>query len=115
MVQASLEATEILEREGLKGTLVNARFVKPLDINLLKALTSQTRFIFSAEEGIVEGGFGSAVSEAIERPVIKVGLPAEFIPHGSREILLEKYGLTAEGIADKILRALKVSGYVWLR
>jgi len=110
MVPASLEATEILEREGLKGTLVNARFVKPLDINLLKALTSQTRFIFSAEEGIVEGGFGSAVTEAIGKPVIKIGLPPEFIPHGSRDILLEKYGLTAEGIADKILRTIKVSG-----
>jgi len=124
MVAASLEAMELLEKKGLKGTLVNARFVKPLDINLLKAVTSQAKFIFSIEEGIIEGGFGSAVTEAIDkpegsglpsdrqshRPVIKIGLPDEFIPHGSREILLEKYGLTAEGIADKILRTLKVSG-----
>lgn len=102
MVLPSLEAMERLEKEGLKGTLVNARFVKPLDINLFKALTAQAKFIFSAEEGILGGGFGSAVTEATERPVIKIGLPAEFIPHGLRDILLDKYGLTAEGIVKKI-------------
>jgi len=110
MVTASLEAMELLEKKGLKGTLVNARFIKPLDTGLLKRVASQAEFVFSIEEGITKGGFGSAVSEAIERPVIKIGLPDEFIPHGSREILLEKYGLTAEGIADKILKTLKVSG-----
>ena len=134
MVSVSLEAIELLEKEGLKGTLVNARFVKPLDIDLFKAITSQAKFIFSVEEGIIEGGFGSAVSEAIDKPggsglpsdrqshkpggsglssdrqshkpVIKIGLPAEFIPHGSRDILLEKYGLTAQGIANKIKAVL---------
>ena len=106
MVAVSLEAIEGLEKQGLKGTLVNARFVKPLDINLFKAVTRQTRFIFSIEEGIMDGGFGSALSEAIEKSVIKIGLPAEFIPHGGREILLEKYGLTAQGIIGKIKKAL---------
>ncbi|HLD83085.1 MAG TPA: 1-deoxy-D-xylulose-5-phosphate synthase [Candidatus Omnitrophota bacterium] len=112
MVSPSLEAMEMLEKKGLKGALVNARFVKPLDINLFKALTAQAKFIFSTEEGIVEGGFGSAVTEAIDRPVIKIGLPAEFIPHGSRDILLDKYGLTAKGIADKILKTVKRSGSI---
>jgi len=102
MVPASSGAIELLEKGGLKGTLVNARFVKPLDSNLFKAVTAQAKFIFSAEEGIIEGGFGSAVAEVIDRPVIKIGLPTEFIPHGSRDILLDKYGLTAEGIAKKI-------------
>lgn len=107
MTPASFEAMEMLEKEGLKGTLVNARFVKPLDLTLFKAVTAQAKFIFSTEEGIVEGGFGSAVTEAIERPVIKIGLPAEFIPHGSRDILLDKYGLTADGIADTIRRYVR--------
>ena len=119
-VLPALEAIEMLEKEGLKGTLVNARFAKPLDINLFKAITSQAKFIFSVEEGIIEGGFGSAVSEAIDkpegsgllsdrqshRPVIRIGLPTEFIPHGARDILLEKYGLTAQGIANKIKSVL---------
>ncbi|MEI6632074.1 MAG: transketolase C-terminal domain-containing protein, partial [bacterium] len=120
MVSVSLEAIELLEKEGLKGTLVNARFIRPLDIALFKAITSQAKFIFSVEEGIIEGGFGSAVSEAMDKPggsglpsdrqshkpVVKIGLPSEFIPHGSRDILLEKYGLTAQGIADKIKAVL---------
>jgi len=122
-VAVSLEAMELLEKEGLKGTLVNARFIRPLDLNLFKALTAQAKFIFSVEEGIVEGGFGSAVSEAIDKPggsglpsdrqshkpVVKIGLPLEFIPHGARDILLEKYGLTAKGIADKILKTVRPS------
>ncbi len=108
MVTVSLEAIGLLEKEGLKGTLVNARFVKPLDVSLLKAVTAQAKFIFSAEEGIIEGGFGSAVSEAIDRPVVKIGLPDEFIPHGLRDILLEKYGLTAKGIADTIKSSLSL-------
>ncbi len=102
MVAPSFEAIELLEKEGLKGTLINARFAKPLDINLFKATTEEIKFIFTVEEGIVEGGFGSAVSEAIDKPIIRLGLPGEFIPHGKREILLEKYGLTAEKITQKI-------------
>lgn len=102
MVIPSLEAIELLENEGLSGTLINARFVKPLDIGLLKTIGSRVKFIFTAEEGILEGGFGEAVSEAIDKPVIKIGLPCEFILHGKREVLLEKYGLTAQGIVNKI-------------
>lgn len=102
MVLVSLEAMVLLEKEGLKGTLLNARFAKPLDRDLFKMVTARTKHIFSAEEGIIEGGFGSAVAEAIDKPVIKIGLPDEFIPHGSRDILLEEYGLTAEGIVKKI-------------
>ncbi|MFA5356779.1 MAG: 1-deoxy-D-xylulose-5-phosphate synthase [Candidatus Omnitrophota bacterium] len=104
MVEPSFEAVEILAKEGFKGTLVNARFVRPMDIELFKEIASKIKLIFSAEEGIVEGGFGSALSEGIGRPVVKIGLPAEFIVHGSRGILLDKYGLTAKGIADKIRR-----------
>lgn len=102
MVLVSLEAMVLLEKEGLQGTLLNARFAKPLDKDLFKSFTSHTKHIFSAEEGIIEGGFGSAVAEAIDKPVTKIGLPDEFIPHGSRDILLEKYGLTAEGIVKRI-------------
>ena len=102
MVLPGLEAVEALEKEGLSGTVVNSRFVKPLDADLLRSLCARKKFIFSVEEGIATGGFGEAISEAIDRPVFKIGLPCEFIPHGKREILLERYGLTAEGIAKKI-------------
>ncbi len=102
MVAASLEAIELLRTEGLSGTLVNARFIKPLDTGLFKSLPERHRFIFSVEEGIIDAGFGSAVAEAINKPVIKIGLPCSFIPHGNRAILLENYGLTARKLAEKI-------------
>lgn len=106
MVAASLEAIELLRREGLSGTLINARFIKPLDSGLFKSLSERHKFIFSVEEGIVDGGFGSAVAEAINKPVVKIGLPCSFIAHGARGLLLEKYGLTSEGIAQRIRKEI---------
>ncbi|MBU1871902.1 MAG: 1-deoxy-D-xylulose-5-phosphate synthase, partial [Candidatus Omnitrophica bacterium] len=105
MVLPSLEAANLLEKEGISCTVINARFLKPLDRDLLNRLS--TKFIFSVEEGIASGGFGSALGELLERPVKRLGLPDEFIPHGSRSVLLEKYGLTAEGIAKSIRECLR--------
>lgn len=102
MVVPSFEAIELLEKEGLSGNLINARFIKPLDITLFKEIFSKTKFVFTIEEGILEGGFGSSVAEALDKPVTKMGLPCEFILQGKREILLEKYGLTSQGIANTI-------------
>ncbi len=106
MVVPCLEAVEALNNNGLKGSLINARFVKPLDINLIKEWTGKAKFVFTAEEGVLEGGFGSAVAEVVDKPVIRIGLPSEFIPAGKREILLEKYGLTAKAIIEKIKSAI---------
>lgn len=110
MVAPSLTALETLEKEGLSGTLINARFVKPLDTGLLESFTRQSSLVFTAEESIIEGGFGSAVAEALNIPVHKIGLPCEFIPHGAREILLDKYGLSAAGIAGKIREVIGKNG-----
>ncbi len=102
MVLPAFEAMELLNKEGFSGTLVNARFAKPLDIDLLKAASRDAKFVFTVEEGVVEGGFGASVADAIGRPVVKIGLPDEFIPQGKRELLLGHYGLTTEGIFKKI-------------
>ncbi|MFA5144888.1 MAG: 1-deoxy-D-xylulose-5-phosphate synthase [Candidatus Omnitrophota bacterium] len=110
MVGPSLEAIELLEKDGLSGTLVNARFVKPLDIDLFKDISAKAKFIFSVEEGILDGGFGSAVQETAGRSVIRIGLPSEFITHAKRDILLEKYGLTKEGIALRIKGLVRQNG-----
>ncbi len=110
MVIPSFEAIELLEKDGLSGGLINARFVKPLDATLFKHVSAKTEFIFTAEEGVLDGGFGSAVSEAIDRPVIRIGLPCKFIPHGKRDVLLEKYGLNKEGIARRIKEVLPHHG-----
>lgn len=116
MVAPSFEAIELLEKEGLSGVLINARFIKPLDTDLLETLSKKIRFIFTVEEGIIEGGFGSAVAETINRPVSRLGLPGEFIPCGKREILLAKFGLTAQGIANKIREVSRTqSEGIWRR
>jgi len=102
MVLPSLKAAESLAKEGIDVGVINSRFVKPLDLKLLKNVTRFIKFIFTVEEGILEGGFGSAIMEEVNQPVIRIGLPSEFIPCGSRGLLLDKYGLTAQGIARKI-------------
>jgi 1-deoxy-D-xylulose-5-phosphate synthase len=106
MVLLALEAAELLEQVGLSGSVINARFIKPLDIKLLKDVCNKTKFIFTVEEGVLEGGFGSAVMETINKPITRIGLPSEFISCGKRDILLAKYGLTAQAIADKIKAAI---------
>ena len=73
-----------------------------IDVDLFGAVSSKAKFIFTVEEGVIQGGFGSAVQEAVGRSVYRIALPDEFIPHGSREILLNKYGLTSAGIAKKV-------------
>ncbi|MCX5697955.1 MAG: 1-deoxy-D-xylulose-5-phosphate synthase [Candidatus Omnitrophica bacterium] len=102
MVAPCIEAAQLLKNEGFQGTLINARFVKPLDQALFKMVSSQAKFIFTVEDGVIEGGFGSAVTESTDLPVIRIGLPDEFMPCGARGVLLKKYGLTSQGIADTI-------------
>ncbi|MGE5197960.1 MAG: 1-deoxy-D-xylulose-5-phosphate synthase [Deltaproteobacteria bacterium] len=101
-VVPSLLAAQSLSREGLEVAVINSRFAKPLDKELFQKMIAATKFIFTAEEGVLEGGFGSAVAEVIDRPVVRIGIPGEFIPCGKRGQLLEDCGLTSKGIANKI-------------
>lgn len=104
-VSPGLEAADLLEKEGICCSVINARFLKPLDIDLLSSI--KTKLIFTIEEGVIQGGFGSAVQEVLEKPVHRIGLPDDFIPHGSRGILLEKYGLTPKAIVGRITEAIR--------
>jgi 1-deoxy-D-xylulose-5-phosphate synthase len=110
MVACARQALELLNQEGLFGNLINARFATPLDMELITKTCGLTKYIFTVEEGIKNAGFGSAVAQELNRPVVRLGLPFEFIPHGSRKILLEKYQLTANGIAANISQAVKGNG-----
>ncbi len=110
MVLVAKEAIEMLSKEGLSGSLVNARFAAPLDLELIRNICAKTKFIFTVEEGIKDAGFGSSIAQELGRQVERIGLPFEFIPHGARELLLEKYGLTASGIAESIRKAVKKNG-----
>ncbi len=105
MVNTALEAGEVLSRKGKETTVVNARFIKPLDKEMLEELAHTHTRIFTIEEAVINGGLGSAVLEFMERENIcnvKVrclGLPDEFIEHGAREELLRKYHLTPDEVA----------------
>ena len=102
MVQPAREAAEQLG----DAKVINAKFIKPLDKALLVKATKEAELIVTVEEGVLEGGFGSAVMELLNRPVLRLGLPSAFIEHGKREQILEKYGLTAAGIKKSILKVV---------
>ena len=107
-VYPSLEASRRLAGEGIKAGVINARFIKPLDEELILNVLRNTKKIVTVEEGIVEGGFGSAILELMEKENIKgvkvkrIGFPSEFIEHSGRVELLKKYNLTSEGIYNII-------------
>ena len=104
-VWPSVEAAEQLALDGISARVVNMRFVKPLDADLLLHLGEERTKIVTVEENTVEGGFGSAVLEFYEKrgvpppPVRRLGIPDRFIEHGTREVLLREIGLDSQGIA----------------
>jgi 1-deoxy-D-xylulose-5-phosphate synthase len=105
MVQASLKAAEQLWMEGISAEVVNARFVKPLDTELLDDICSRFEKIITVEDGQKQGGFGSAVLEYVgtrhnrTTDVYIHGIDDVFIDHGTQEELWHDLGLDADGIA----------------
>ena len=116
MVQATEKAADLLAEEGIAVRVVNMRFVKPLDTELLLSLARdpEIRGLVTLEENVLAGGFGSAVLEAlsdagIQMPVRRFGIGDTFVEQGTREELLELCGLTAPQVAEGVktfLRAL---------
>jgi len=108
MSNIAQEAADFLMDEGIDCEVINARFIKPLDIELIKQSVSNTGKLFTIEEGVLEGGFGSGVLELIidkikKNIIIKnIALPDKFIEHGDRQALLDKYGLSSKKIAERI-------------
>ena len=110
MSRVSLEAAEILAKDKISLAVINARFAKPMDSSSFKAIAKKYKLVFSVEDGIAAGGFGSALAEAIDSPVVRLGLPDQFIVHGKRDFLLEKFGLDGRGLAAAIKKALFKNG-----
>jgi 1-deoxy-D-xylulose-5-phosphate synthase len=113
MAHPAVEAAEMLAAEGIDATVVNARFVKPLDTEMILALARTKRVIVTVEEAYLSGGFGSAVMELLETNglqdhvrVVRMGVPDRIVSHGEPKTLLGKYGLDAEGIARKTKETL---------
>ena len=108
MVETAWEVKKLLEDKGVDVSVVNARFIKPIDEAMLSETVSRHHFIVTMEEGILTGGFGQSVSHwcqenAKDMSVIKnIALPDKFIEHGSVDLLKKKYEIDALSIAKKI-------------
>jgi len=93
--------------ESIDATVANMRFVKPLDVDLIKTLATDHDYFVTVEDGAIAGGAGSACLEAlsnlgINKPLLQLGLPDQFIEHGDYALLMSKCGLDAEGIRAAI-------------
>jgi 1-deoxy-D-xylulose-5-phosphate synthase len=114
MVAEALMAHNHLRAQGIQTTVVNSRFVKPLDADQIVDLVRPFTRIITVEENVLHGGFGSAVLELLADhgalpPYIKrIGIPDRFIEHGSQSILRAKYGLNAEGITTAAHALMKI-------
>ena len=104
MVYPALAAARRLREENIEATVVNSRFVKPLDDDLIITLAEKIRKVITVEENVLDGGFGSAVLELIEKNglqnlrVKRIGVQDRFVEYGTQELLRSRYGLDEEGI-----------------
>lgn len=115
MVYPALKAAENLDKDGIDATVVNARFVKPLDAEMILAIADSHRLIVTVEEAYLAGGFGSAVLELLEEnglqdqvKVVRMGVPDRIVTHGDAKLLLAKYGLDADGIYNRVKENVEV-------
>ncbi len=111
-VYPAIAAARELEEEGIHSSVINGRFIKPMDRNMLVDLATHTKKILTVEEGAVIGGFGSGVmellsEEGIAMPVKSIGIPDIFLSHGSQKMLRKQIGLDQEGIKRVIKQWLK--------
>lgn len=110
MVKTAYEVRQRLKEKGFDCTLVNARFVKPLDEELLLSLAGEHRLIVTLEENVQNGGFGEHVTEFYSQieggvSILNIALPDDYVEHGNVELLKSECGLDVESIEKKILAA----------
>jgi 1-deoxy-D-xylulose-5-phosphate synthase len=110
-VGKALAAAEILADHGIPVTVADARFAKPIDAGLAAQLAAEHELLVTVEEGVLAGGFGSAVWETlsdagINARILRVGLPDRYVTHGAPRLLHEEVGFTGERIAERIEAAV---------
>ena len=109
-VQPAMDAAALLEKEGIHCGVVNMRFVKPIDMELLQNLLKTTQNFVTVEEHVLAGGFGSAVMEAMEGSEVRIhriGIPDQFVEHGPQNVLRDMVGLSPEKIAASTLAFMR--------
>jgi 1-deoxy-D-xylulose-5-phosphate synthase len=111
-VQKALEAADLLAEGGLDVTVADARFAKPIDAALMAQLAAEHDLLVTVEEGVLSGGFGTAVWETLSEGggvvprILRIGLPDRFVTHGSPALLQEEVGFTGARIAERIEAAV---------
>lgn len=112
-VQKALDAAEILRSaHGLDVTVADARFAKPIDVELAARLAAEHELLVTLEEGVLAGGFGTAVWEALNEgghphhQLLRIGVPDRYVTHGKPALLHEEIGFTGPAIADRVLAAI---------
>jgi len=115
-VSVALDAAEVLSAAGIRATVADARFAKPLDTELVTRLAADHELVVTIEENVLPGGFGAAVLEHVEDTftgsesgrgrVMRVGLPDRYVTHGKPALLRAEVGLTGEAVADRVQGAL---------
>ena len=103
---------EILAQQGIQAAVINPRWIKPLDTEMITRFAKNSSLLVTLEDHILLNGFGTGVAEHLSNerlttPLLRIGWPDQFIEHGSVPILRKKYGLTAEAIAAKIGETLR--------
>ncbi|MCI0469580.1 MAG: 1-deoxy-D-xylulose-5-phosphate synthase, partial [Nitrospirae bacterium] len=112
-VSPSLKAAGLLRKDGISASVVNARFLKPFDMDMLSSISRKVKGIVTVEENMLAGGFGSMALESLNNAgldgvkALRIGIADEFVEHGSQKILRKKYGLDEEGIYNSIVAWFK--------
>ena len=111
-VQKGLEAADLLAERGMDVTVADARFAKPIDTALVAQLAAEHELLVTVEEGVLAGGFGTAVWEAMNEGglagprMLRIGLPDRYVTHGAPPLLHAEVGFTGEQIAERIEAAV---------
>jgi 1-deoxy-D-xylulose-5-phosphate synthase len=108
-VSLAMDAATELESHGLDVTVADARFAKPLDRDLIDSLVAEHELLVTVEDGVLMGGFGSAVGEDLldrnlagDVRLLRLGLPDRYVTHGKPALLREEIGLTPPAIAERV-------------
>jgi 1-deoxy-D-xylulose-5-phosphate synthase len=114
-VALALDASRLLGEQGLEATVCDARFSKPLDLEMIDSLAAEHELLVTVEENVLAGGFGSAVLEHLSDSgalrkgaprLMRFGIPDRYVTHGKPELLRAELGLTADRIAGEAAAAL---------
>ena len=112
----ALEASNLLKEKGISATIVNCRFVKPLDAELIISLATRIPYVITVEENVRQGGFGSAVLETLSDAgvtglrVERIGVADTFVEHGPQQLLRSLYGIDASAIVKTAVRMIGKKG-----